>query len=250
MFLAKKLCLVLASAATSAIHAAKQAKTGYLIDNFCLDMCEGKSPGDACTPDNTNVIYSPQEHTGWCLLLDVCVESRYTLLSQLPDADGKHTPLLSITGDDAHANVVQYIKDTNPYSLESDNKAHFPLVTVVYDEDDLLAVTSDGATPRVLNATIVDTWSEDSSVYAGDDTTQTVCNTASEADVDANNLCFRSDVKVSKMDEKNMYVIESGGCPDHENMSGGSNGKVANSQIMPDRDCGAAVTWSDTCGGG
>jgi hypothetical protein len=250
MFLSKKLFLLLASAATCAIHGATQTMTGYLIDNLCLDMCQGKAPGDACTPDAINVIYYPEKHTGWCLLLDVCVESRYTLLSRLPDATGKHTPLLSMTGDDAHANVVQYIKDTNPSSLESDDKSHFPLVTVVYDEDDLVAVTSDGATPQLLNATIVDTWSKDSSVYAGEDTAQTVCNTASEADMDANNLCFRSDVKVSKMDEKNMYVIESGGCPDHENMSGGSNGKVANSQIMPDQGCGAAVTWSASCGGG
>jgi hypothetical protein len=213
-------------------------------------MCEGKAPGDACTPDETNVIYSPQEHTGWCLLLDVCEASRYTLLSQLPDANGKHTPVLSITGDNAHANVVKYIKDTNPFSLEFDNKAHFPLVNVVYEEDDLIAVGRAGAPPQVMNATIIDTWPKDSSVYTGSDTTQTIYKTASEADIDANNLCFRSDVKISKMEEKNMFVIESGGCPDHENMSGGSNGKIDNSQIMPTEDSGTAVTWSAACGGG
>ena len=221
--IAAKLSLLLATAAIA--HGAEL--TGYLMDNLCINLCRGTTGPTPCTPDLTNAFYTPEDHTGWCLLLGGCVNSKYALMSETPDGDGKHTAVLNMTGDAAHAAVVEYIKATT-----IDTKAQFPLVKIFYDESDL-ATSDDGTTPVLLNATIADPWPLDAPKYSGAATTYKICVKGSDADIDANNMCFRSDVAVSKFDAKNMIVVQSSGCPDHENMSGGS-GKVPNSQTMPD----------------
>ena len=61
-----KLTSLFLSAATASftISSVQGAEmTGYLMDNLCISMCEGKTEG--CTPDNSNPFFTPQEHTGW-----------------------------------------------------------------------------------------------------------------------------------------------------------------------------------------
>ena len=118
------------------------------------------------------------------------------------------------------------------------------MVTVVYEDEDFF-ITSDGF--QVVSASVMDTWPDDASVYSGADTTQEVCADASEADIEINNMCFRSDVLVSKSDAKKMFVIESGGCPDHDNMKGGS-GTIANSQVTPGSSDVSDCNSGGTCG--
>ena len=119
-------------------------------------------------------------------------------------------------------------------------------MTVVYDDDDF-SVTSDGSAPQVVSASVMDTWHDDAPVYSGADTTQEVCTDASEADIESNNMCFRSDVQVSKSDAKKMFIIESGGCPDHDNMKGGG-GTIANSQVTPGSGDVSDCNSGGTCG--
>ena len=121
-------------------------------------------------------------------------------------------------------------------------------MTVVYEDDDF-SVTSDGTAPQVVSASVMDTWPDDASVYSGADTTQEVCTDASEADIESNNMCFRSDVQVSKSDAKKMFVIESGGCPDHGNMKGGGGTiAIANSQVTPGSGDVSDCNSGGTCG--
>ena len=124
---------------------------------------------------------------------------------------------------------------------------NFPLVTVATDSD--LTLESDGnSVLQVTTASIRDTWP--ASAYSGDATTQTVCETASEASIEDNNMCFRSDVMVSSNDNKKMIVIESNGAPDHANMQGGE-GVIPNTQAWPSAEGGSAETGTacGACGG-
>lgn len=238
MLVSKALPLLLAAASAKAVRGGEA--TGYLMDNQCLNNCANKT--GPCTPDQANAYYTPQVHTGWCLLLATCEQSRYSVMSAEPDANGMHTPILSLSGDAAHNAAVEYIRATTASEdLTFTTKVPFPLVTIVYDDHDY-AVTDDGSPPQVVSAVIKDPWSEDgAAVYSGSGTTQTVCSSASDADIDKNNMCFRSDVKVSTADVKKMIVIESGGCPDHVNMKGGSGGVIKNDQALPG-DCMSVVS--------
>lgn len=182
-----------------------------------------------------------------CKLIPNCEESGYTLMSEKSDANGKHTPILSFSGDAAHAAVVDYVKKTNAKDLTFEKKAHFPLVKVVYDDDNF-SVTSDGTPPQVVDVTVTDPWSTDHPAFTGADVTQTICNDASEADIDENNMCFRSDISVTKSED--MFIIESGGCPDHGNMKGGSGGTVTNNQETLLDFANNGNSGEDTCGCG
>ena len=69
MILSKTLSLLLAAAATSTIFVVEGAEMmGYLMDNRCISLCEETAADESCTPDNANSFYTPQEHTGGCLL--------------------------------------------------------------------------------------------------------------------------------------------------------------------------------------
>eukprot|EP00581_Thalassiosira_minuscula_P009580 CAMPEP_0183704044 /NCGR_PEP_ID=MMETSP0737-20130205/1529_1 /TAXON_ID=385413 /ORGANISM="Thalassiosira miniscula, Strain CCMP1093" /LENGTH=284 /DNA_ID=CAMNT_0025930855 /DNA_START=117 /DNA_END=968 /DNA_ORIENTATION=- len=221
-----KLSLLLASAAVSVAHGGEL--TGYLMDKLCVRKCEGKGKEDNCyLPDGSHVYYTPQDHTGWCLLLPPCEQSGYMLVSkETYDDEGRHKIIADFTDDASQAAVVEYITNTT-----GNARVSFPLVTVVHP-DDAVVVTSDAGDDvvQVTNAVIKDTWSEDA--YTGAETTQTYCADVTAADIEANNMCFRSDVEVSKADAKGMYVIESNGCPDHSNMNMGT-GLISNSQPDP-----------------
>ena len=121
------------------------------------------------------------------------------------------------------------------------------MVKVVYDDDNF-SVTSDGTPPQVVDVTVTDPWSTDHPAFTGADVTQTICNDASEADIDENNMCFRSDISVTKSED--MFIIESGGCPDHGNMKGGSGGTVTNNQETLLDFANNGNSGEDTCGCG
>ena len=152
--IAAKLSLLLASAAS--VHGAEMR--GYLMDNQCINVkCAGKEKStDPCTPDLTNSFWNPEDHTGWCLKLGVCVQSRYALMSEFADEDGFHKPVLNMTGDAIQASVLDYIDATNPQQLDFATQAAFPLVKVVYEDSDL--VTADGATPSISAGSVMDPW--------------------------------------------------------------------------------------------
>lgn len=245
MNLSKTLSLLVAAAATSTIFVVEGAEMmGYLMDNRCISLCEDTPADESCTPGNANSFYTLQEHTGGCLLLPVCEQSRYSLISAEPDATGRHSVVLSLSGDDAHTSAVDYITKT------AKGWTDFPLVSVIYEDDDF-SVTTYGTAPQVVDATVQDPWTGNAAApYTGDATTQKICVNSFDANIDRNNMCFRSDVMVSKDDAKNMIVIESGGCPDHENMSGGSGKEIANTQPMPAGVDGGEPAGSGSCGCG
>ena len=60
-------------------------------------------------------------------------------------------------------------------------------------------------------------------------------------------MCMRSDIKVSTNDDKEMFVIESSGCPDHGNMKGGSGGTVPNDQVYPIETDGKPEASGGSC---
>ena len=224
------LLLAAASLATApiAISAAKVSQTGYIVDNQCVNLCRATTSDTPCTPDKANVFYSPQKHAGWCLLLQVCVDSGYSLVSEHPvGEDGRHSILLELVGNESQAAAVSYI--------EAGTRGSFPKVTVVYEEQ-FSEVAEDGVL-KVSNATIGDPWDPAIASLVGTDavtdywsgatTSQMVCREASEASIEGNNYCYRSDVLVTMDGEK--IVVESNGCPDHFNMQG-SNGTVAHVQ--------------------
>ena len=209
LFLAA-LCLLARWGATDALE-----KTGYIIDKQCVEICQNVDGDIPCTPDGVNVLYHPDEHTGWCLLLQSCIKSEYFLMSEFPSEEsGLHDFALDLAG--SQSAVLEYIK--------AGTRNVFPKVTVDYDEG--AAVLVNGVL-NVANATIRDPW--DDSKYDGADTYQVVCPDGMSADINANNYCFRSDVEVSLIADGTKIVIESNGCPDHENMQNGS-GIIPNTQ--------------------
>ena len=241
--IAAKLSILL-SAAAAAFPVAEGAElTGYLMDR----LCAGKfncPVGKCFAPDGTNPWYAPQDHTGWCLLLSVCENSGYMLMSKDPtDADGKHSIIANFT-ESSQAAVVEYIR--SDVSANGEFGVSFPLVTVVHDEG-AVSVESDGGGTivQVTDAVIKDPWPDDA--YDGSETTQTICADVTVANIDVNNMCFRSDVQVSKSDVKSMFIIESNGCPDHSNMNGGP-GTVANSQPWPLAEVGNKLSANGECG--
>jgi len=224
-----KLSLLVATAASVA-HGAEL--TGYIMDKTCIykfDCGPGFGPDNKCpAPDKTNPHYGPEEHTGWCLLLSGCEPSGFTILSEDPAAeDGKHKLIANFTDKSANQAISDYIRKVQPDASVTRNRAlmPFPLVEVVYDDG---SPSIDGIVQLSGSPIIKDPWPE--SAYDGSPTDQTACYEKSEATLEGN-MCFRSDVMVSSADAKNMFVIESNGCPDHANMDGG--GAVANSQEWP-----------------
>ena len=220
--IAAKLSLLLATAAAAVSVANGNVLTGYLMDQYCIGKCDAQNNAEPCNPDLSNSFYTPQDHTGWCLLLSPCNKSGYMLMSADTDANGKHSIIANFSDEPSKIAVLEYI--TN---VTAGKEVAMPLVTVVYNDSDATAV---GIAQVTGNFIIKDPWPEEA--YTGAATTQTLCETLSAADIDGNNMCFRSDVKVSKADTKGMFVIESNGCPDHSNMKGGS-GIIANSQADP-----------------
>jgi hypothetical protein len=80
--------------------AAEVRMTGYLMDNKCIEMCLTADPASTCTPDKVHAFYTPEMHTGWCLLLPVCINSGYSLMSEFPtEPDGRHAVLLNLAGN-------------------------------------------------------------------------------------------------------------------------------------------------------
>eukprot|EP00977_Amphora_coffeiformis_P007619 scaffold1684_cov214-Amphora_coffeaeformis.AAC.3 len=181
---------------------------------------------------------NPEDHTGWCLLLPSCVASGYVLMSEETDteSDGKHKIILDLAGSqDA---VVSYIK--------AGTNGAFPKVVVEYEDE--LASDGEFGVLNAINATIRDPWWDtDGSYFTGEGTHQVVCVSAADADIDENNLCFRSDVIVSE--NPNSYVIESNGCPDHANMQG-SRGTIANPQGDHSATTSNETGGGGSCGGG
>jgi len=113
-------------------------------------------------------------------------------------------------------------------------------VVVSYNETSVDLQADADPIPQIFDAVISDPWGDDDDVYSGEDTSQKVCSDASEADIESNNYCFRSDVVV-KAGSKGMIVIESNGCPDHDNMLGGS-GLISTTQKEPAFDGGKELT--------
>lgn len=186
---------------------------GYLMDLQCIGLCETAAPFAGCTPDGSNAFYSPQAHTGWCLLLPVCERSGYVLISEFPvEEDGRHEILFKLAGDVSQNSTVTFIN--------AGSKGEFPKVTVTYDEE-LTTMDVDekisGGTVEVLNvfgATVRDPWEENDEIYSGANTTQMLCEDSNSPDKEANNMCFRSDVVLSSYESngQNYTVIESSGC--------------------------------------
>ena len=116
---------------------------------------------------------------------------------------------------------------------------------VSYNESSV-DLEADDSIPQVYDAVISDPWGDDDDVYSGEDTTQEVCVAAADADIDSNNYCMRSDVKV-RAGSNGMIVIESNGCPDHDNMFGGS-GLIPTTQEEPASNEGEGVTSSCASG--
>ena len=186
---------------------------GYLMDLQCIGLCETAAPFAGCTPDGSNAFYSPQAHTGWCLLLPVCERSGYVLMSEFPvEDDGRHEIVLLLAGEASQNATVSFIK--------SGSKGEFPKVTVTYDEELAtmdVAEKISGGTVEVLNvfgATVRDPWEENEEIYSGANTTQMLCEDSTSPDKDTNNMCFRSDVVVSSYESngQNFTIIESSGC--------------------------------------
>jgi hypothetical protein len=195
---------------------------GYLVDKLCVDNCAGVGGDQTCTPDNVNVLYHPEKHAGWCLLLSFCVESGYVLMSEYPNHDsGVHDIILNLANEESQGNVLTYI--------ESGSNGMFPLVTVEYNESD--AEDIDGII-HAYGVTVKDPWSlSDGNIYSGDATYQVLCTNPSSPNMETNNYCFRSDVVVTKS-SNGMMTIESNACPDHVIMQG-SSGTITNSQVDP-----------------
>jgi len=190
---------------------------GYLMDIQCIELCREAEPSAGCTPDGSHSFYSPQSHTGWCLLLPRCEASGYTLMSEFPtQEDGRHEILMKLAGDASQNTTVEYIK--------AGTAGDFPKVTVTYDEN-LAETEIDEATGNEIilayDAVISDPW-ESSEKLNGDPTSQAVCPDSTAPDIEANNMCFRSDIEVSSFESNgtSIIVIESSGCPTHENMQG------------------------------
>lgn len=119
-------------------------------------------------------------------------------------------------------------------------------MVVSYNENSVVLESDADSIPQIFDAVISDPWGDDDDVYSGEDTSQQLCNDASDADIDSNNYCMRSDVKV-KAGSNGMIVVESNGCPDHDNMLGGS-GLISTTQKEPAFDGGKGVTSSCASG--
>ena len=87
--------------------------------------------------------------------------------------------------------------------LIAGTQGDFPRATVEYEE----TLQGEFGVLNAINATIRDTW--DNSHYDGANVHQVICEDVSDADIESNNLCFRSDVVVSELGDT--YVIESNG---------------------------------------
>ena len=108
-----KLPLVLAALALPGISAETEI-TGYLMDNLCINNCQERGmEGEACNPDGSNSFFSPETHTGWCLLLPPCVSSKYMLMSEDADADGMHSIVANFTDEASHEAVLDYINQVS-----------------------------------------------------------------------------------------------------------------------------------------
>ena len=201
---------------------------GYLVDKLCIDNCANVAGDQTCTPDNVNVLYHPEKHTGWCLLLSFCVESGYVLMSEYPNPDsGVHDIILNLANEESQPDVLTYI--------ESGSNGMFPLVTVMYNESN--AEDVDGVI-HAYGVTVKDPWSmlsddgANSNMYGGDATYQVLCTDPTSPNMETNNYCFRSDVVVTESSNGMMMTIESNACPDHAIMQG-SSGMITNSQVDP-----------------
>eukprot|EP00585_Thalassiosira_rotula_P013165 CAMPEP_0196129828 /NCGR_PEP_ID=MMETSP0910-20130528/414_1 /TAXON_ID=49265 /ORGANISM="Thalassiosira rotula, Strain GSO102" /LENGTH=647 /DNA_ID=CAMNT_0041389023 /DNA_START=267 /DNA_END=2210 /DNA_ORIENTATION=- len=220
-----KLSLLLAATAASVAHAETEI-TGYVMDKQCVYKydCE---PGVCEAPDGSNPFYGPEEHTPFCLQLLSCKRSGYTVMSTYPtEADGKHSLIANFTDDPSNKAMFNYIRKIEP-SPRRATKMPMPLVSIIVADDSPII---DNITQISGDVIVKDPWPE--SAYNGSATTQTVCDSVFDASIEDNNLCFRSDVIVSMADFKEMFVIESNGCPDHGNMEG-EPGNIENSQEWP-----------------
>jgi hypothetical protein len=146
--------------------------SGYLIDKMCVSTCIGIASDQPCTPDQVNVFFNPQGHTGWCLLMQSCIDSGYVLMSEFPDQDasggaGKHTIILDLHNNASMPTVLSYI--------QAGMSGMFPLITVEYDET--TAQEINGSKHTLGGVTIRDTWDDDSTItrYSGEKTHQVVC---------------------------------------------------------------------------
>lgn len=188
--------LLMAAALSLPANAEKMSMKGFLVDKQCVNLCETVEEGVPCTPDQTNVFYNPQDHTGWCLLLQVCVDSGFVLMSEEKMQDGRHAVLLDMAASqDA---VVSYI--------QAGTNGAFPAVVVEYE----LAMLGDYGAPQPLSANISDPWDADT-YFTGAPTHQVVCDDASMADISTNNMCFRADVVVTELADGESIMIESNG---------------------------------------
>ena len=106
MMIFSKLPLLLAGAIASTASAAQFE--GYVMDNQCVELCKETTSDSPCTPDTSNAFYSPQRHTGWCLQLQVCIDSGYSLMSLEPDESGRHSILMAFAGDESQQAVLDY----------------------------------------------------------------------------------------------------------------------------------------------
>jgi hypothetical protein len=82
--------------------AAEVRVTGWLMDNKCIELCLTADPTSSCTPVGSHAFYTPETHTGYCLLLPVCLNSGFSLMSEFPvDPDGRHSVLFNLAGNES-----------------------------------------------------------------------------------------------------------------------------------------------------
>jgi len=88
--------------------------TGFLVDNFCVDRCDGKVDGKPCAVDGSNTFTNPVPHLLHCMTdVKVCRESGFSLMEQ--DTTGNYVPkyTLSEAGDAAALAVLQAYQKKN-----------------------------------------------------------------------------------------------------------------------------------------
>ena len=65
------------SIAATSVNYQPVAQTGWIVDNVCYD---NSAATDWVAPDGSRPAVSPENHTVWCNLLNVCVRSGYSML--------------------------------------------------------------------------------------------------------------------------------------------------------------------------
>ena len=81
--------------------------TGFIVDNFCIQRCKGKSDGSSCALDGTNTYTAPAEHSIHCLVdPPPCVASGYSVVEK--SAEGFYEPKYTLN-DSGNTMALDYM---------------------------------------------------------------------------------------------------------------------------------------------